>query len=291
MKKIVSLLLSTFIFISFTAQSQTEVDLKTANKLAKVNAKALVKAGITKVMFMEFYGDFVTDKTTSASSMSLRYGSSYKGTFHEGVEVSEDYYEHLTNEIYESMKKVFTDNGIEVLDKSVLLENPDYIELGLKEEKNRHEYTGGLMKQSKEMETVRRSVSGMGMWSETLKISAVSKIKKMVPKMAMENGCQAAVITRFRIGMGKKGVPTLEYINSTIDYGLDSYSNGKGRGESYFFKKGGVDLFTTNKTLSAPKDLFNSKGGVEMENYNEAIMDMVNQMTASYSVIIKSEKK
>lgn len=291
MKKLNSILLCAFFLFSIFSFSQSEVDLKTAKSIAKVNAKALKKAGIKKVMFVEFYGDFVTSKTVAPGVMDSRYGSFYKGTTHEGIEVSDDYYEYLTNEIYESMKQVFIDNGIEVLNKSVLLENEDYVALGLKEEKERREYTGGLGKNSTTMETVRRSVSGMGMWSETLKISAVSKIKKMVPKIATDNGCQAAIITKFRIGLGKKQTPTLEYINSTIDYDIGSYSNGKGRGETYFFKKGGISLFTTNKTLKAPKDLFNEGGEIKTEKYHDAIMKMVNEMTGSYSALIKEELK
>jgi len=291
MKKLISILFSIFFLISLFSFSQSDVDLKTANKIAKVNVKALKKAGITKVMFVEFYGDFVTSKTTAPGVMDSRYGSFYKGTTHEGIEVSDDYYEYLTNEIYESVKQVFIENGIEVLDKSVLLEDEDYIALGLKEEKERREYTGGLGKNSTTMETVRRSVSGMGMWSETLKISAVSKIKKMVPKIASDNGCQAAIITKFRVGLGKKQTPTLEYINSIIDYDLGSYSNGKGRGETYFFKKGGIALFTTNKALQAPKNLFNDAGEIKTEKYNDAIMKMVNEMTGAYSAIIKDELK
>ena len=69
--------------------------------------------------------------------MEKRWGSgaSASTTIFQEVELGEDYYETMTNEIYGIVKKIFTDNGIEVLDKETLINNPDYIALGLKEEK------------------------------------------------------------------------------------------------------------------------------------------------------------
>lgn len=286
MKKKLSILFCSVISLTFTLNAQ-EMSLKEAAKIAKVNAKALNKAGITKVMFIEFYGDFVTSKETSPSTMSQRYSSAPGGTYMSSVEISDDYYETATNEIYEAIKKVFTDNGIEVLDKSVLLENEDYIALGLKEEKKRREYSGSVTKKSTVNQTVRRSVTSMGMWSETLKVGAVVKIKKIVPKIAKENGCQAAVITKFRIGMGKKGSPTLESLNTTMDYGIDSY--GKGDKETFFFKKGGLALFTANQTLKSDSDLFGKKGTADASTYHSNIMEMINHMSKAYSIQLKDQ--
>ena len=259
-----------------------EMDLSQAAKLAKVNAKALKKAGVKKIMFMEFFGTFVTSQETAPSTMSKQLSSGNLFTHTQDVEISDDYYETATNEIYELVKKIFTDNGIEVLDKSVLLDNEDYIALGLREERERREYTGGVTKQSVTSETIVRSVTGMGMWSETLKIAAVAKIKKMIPKIANDNDCQAAVTVKFRIGMGKKGSPTLESINSTIDYDVDSY--GSGKNETFYFKKGGVALFTSNKELKTDPDMIARDGTIDMGKYNQALLEMVQTMATAISL-------
>lgn len=284
-KKVITIICCVFL-LSFVARAQ-EIDLKTAKKIAKVNASALKKAGVNKVMFMEFFGTFVTSKETAPSTMSMRYSSGpvYKRT--QTVELSEDYYETLTNEIYELVRQVFIDNGIEVLDKSTLLENQDYIALGLKEEKERREYTGGVAKQSVTSETIVRSVTGMGMWSETLRIGAVSKIKQMIPKIAHDNNCQAAVAVKFKIGIGKKGAPTLTFLNSTVDVEIDSY--GKGKNETFFFKKGGIALFTSNKELVTDIEIVSESGDIDMEKYHNGILDLVENMTNSFSLQLKDQ--
>lgn len=286
MKSKLSVLICSLIFVAFSLNAQ-EMNLKEAAKLAKVNAKALNKAGVKKIMFIEFYGDFVTSKETSPSTMANRYGSVNLKPRYESLEISDDYYETATNEIYEIVKEVFTDNGIEVLDKSILLENEDYIALGLKEEKKRREYTGGLTKNSVTSQTVRRSVTGMGMWSETVRIAAVSKIKKLIPKIANDNGCQASVITRFRIGMGKNGAPTLAYLKSVVDYEIGSY--GKGEKEAFFFKKGGLEMLNSKSDLKTKNSIVGDNGEVDMELYHSSIMNMVSTMSEAFTVQLKDQ--
>jgi hypothetical protein len=280
MKKKISITVLSILMSVLLINAQ-ELDLKEASKLTKVNAKALKKAGVKKIMFVEFFGTFVTSKETAPSTMSQRYSSGSQFIRTQNVEISDDYYETVTNEVYELVKKSFTDAGIEVLDKAVLLENQDYIDLGLKEEKERREYTGGVTKQSVTSQTIVRSVTGMGMYSETLKVGAVAKINKMVPKIAHDNNCHAAITVKFRIGMGKKGAPVLSFINSKISYEIDSY--GKGDKETFFFKKGG-DLTATNKELAASPDIIAKDGAIDMEKYHEGILDMVETMTQAISI-------
>ena len=270
--------------------AQEKVDLSEASKMAQCNLKAFQKAGIQKVMFVEFFGEFITSKETAPSTMEKRWGN--QGTLKtlvQEVELSEDYYETLTNQLYVLVKNVFAENGIEVLEKETLINDPIYMELGLKEEKGTRGYTGGVAKKSVTTEGVKRSVSGMGMFSETLKIGAVAKIKKMVPKIASENGCQAAITVKFKYGLGKKNAPTLDFINMTMDY--DTGSSGKGKNEMFYFKKGGIAIFTTKKGLVGSTDFDEGNGNLSAEKYHKTMVGLAEKMTGAYSVLLADDLK
>ena len=66
--------------------------------------------------------------------------------------------------------------------------------------------------------------------------------------MASDNNCQAAITVKFKYGLGKKNAPTLDFINMTLDH--DVGSSGKGKSEMFFFKKGGIAIFTTKKRFN-----------------------------------------
>ena len=277
------------LFCSSLLVAQKSVTLSDASKMTNANLKSFKKGEIKKVMFMEFFGEFITSKETSSSVMDKRYGSGSGYSVLQGIEVGEDYYETVTNEIYDLVKKIFTENGIEVLDKETLINNPDYIALGLKEEKGTRGYTGGVAKQSVTTEGIKRSVTGMGMFSETLKIMAVSKIKQMVPKIAKDNDCQAALTVTFKFGLGKKNVPTLDFIKIVMD--SDVGSSGKGKNEMFFFKKGGVEIFNTKKGLVGSKDFIGDDGEPVLEKYHEEMLGLVSEMTQAYTLLLQDELK
>ena len=255
---------------------------KVSKKIAKTNAKNIVKHDVKKIVITEFFGEFVTSKETSPSAFEKRHSNWYvekKST----LEMGSDYYESLTNQIYNEVVRVFEENGIEVLDKDILLENQDYIALGLKEEKTGRQYSGGVGKQSTTSEVIKRSVTGMGMYSETLKIGAVVKINEMIPNIAQTNDCQGAIQVKFRVGLGKKGTPTLDYIKVVMDSNLAEYNAGKGR-TTYAFKNGGVELFNTLSGLINEADISGEeKGSVDITKYNASIMGMVKGMCDAYS--------
>jgi len=252
---------------------------KMADKIANVNAKNLIKDGIKKVMIVEFFGEFVTAKEVDNGYTIAK----------SSAELGSDYYEMVANVLYEKVKKIFYDNGIEILDKDTLINNQDYIALGLKQEKKGRQYTGGVAKSSKTSEIEKRSVTGMGMYSETLQLMAISKINTLVPKIANDNNCQAALKVKFRIGMGKKFTPTLDYINLTMDSKIDSYNAGKGK-VTYYFKNGAAGICSTTKGLFTDADVMsNEKGKIDMDKYNDALMKLADALCNSYSYLIKEQ--
>ncbi len=282
-------LLLIFLFLAGTLSAQVSYDpekfkdiSKVSKKLVKVNAKNVLKHEVNKIVITEFFGEFVTSKETSPSTFEKRHSNWYvekKAT----LEMGSDYYESLTNQIYNEVVRVFEENNIKVLDKDILIENEDYIALGLKEEKTGRQYSGGVMKQSTTSEIIKRSVTGMGMYTETLKIGAVAKIKEMVPNIAKANGCNGAAQVKFRVGMGKKGKPTLAYINVTLDSNIAEFKAGKGK-VTYAFKNGGAAIFTTANGLSNDADIDgDEEGEVDITKYNTSIMDMVTAMCNAYS--------
>ena len=287
MKKMTLSMICICFLLNFSGICQDDMNVKEAEKMAKLNAKLLLKYGVKKVMFVEFFGEFITSKETAPGPMESRWsgGPLYKRT--QTVEIGGDYYETLTNELYEFVKKVFTDNGIEVLDKEVLINNKNYIDLGLKEEKKTRGYTGGITKKSVTTEGIKRSVTGMGMFSETLKIGAIVKINKMVPQIAKDTDCQASLTVKFKYGMGKKNMPTLDFINITVQSNLGEFNAGQGK-KTYAFKNGG-DLFITSKGMVGDTDFLKDKGEIDLEKYNETMTGMAQKMTAAYTLLLKNE--
>lgn len=277
------------IFIAGTLSAQVKYDpedfediSKISKKIAVVNAKNIVKHDVNKIVITEFFGEFVTSKATSPSTFEKMHSDWYVEK-KQSLEMGSDYYESLTNQIYDEVVRVFRDNGIEVLDKAVLIENEDYIALGLKEEKTGRQYTGGVAKQSVTSEVIKRSTSGMGMYSETLKVGAVAKIKAMIPNIAKANDCNGAVMVKFRVGIGKKGMPVLNYIDVKLSSNLAEYKAGKDK-FTYAFKSGGVGLFAVKDGLINEADISGTeKGSVDLEKYNAAVMDMVKGLCDAYS--------
>ncbi len=291
---ILNLLAAVIIFpLSLNAQvkyneSDFEDISNVAAKIAKVNAKNLQKHGVKKVMITEFFGDFVTSKETSPSAFEKRHSSWYLEK-KQSVEMGSDYYETITNEVYELVVQLFEDNGIEVLEKETLLNNQDYIDLGLKEERKTRGYTGGVMKQSTTTKGIKRSVTGMGMYSETLRIGAIMKLNKMFPKIAKDNGCDAQITVKFKVGLGKKNKPTLDYLNAMLNSNLKEYNAGMGK-KTYAFASGGVVLFETKKGLLNDAEIQGEdKSLVDLKKHHKAVMDQITGMCDAYSYMLKQQ--
>ena len=69
------LLVSALLMCATFLYAQEKVDLSEASKMAQCNLKAFQKAGIQKVMFVEFFGEFITSKETAPSTMEKRWGN------------------------------------------------------------------------------------------------------------------------------------------------------------------------------------------------------------------------
>jgi hypothetical protein len=285
MKKMTVFMSLLFFLTVVFVGAQNAPDLKTASKMAQINAKVLKKEGVTKVMIIEFIGDFITSKETEPSAMDRRWGSSALFKRTQEITIGSDYYETLTNKVFDIVAGIFEENGIEVLDKNILIENPDYIALGLKEERKTRSYSGGLTKKSVTTEGIKRSASGMGFFSETLKIGAIIKINEMIPKIAHDNGCQASLTVKFKYGMGKKNEPVLEYINIDMKYKLDEVNAGRGT-TTFVFKAEGP-LFTTTKGIQGSTDFILDKGEVDLEKYEQNMLDMAATMAGAYKVLLR----
>lgn len=287
MKNIIIAIASFLIALSINTNAQ-EIDLKEASKMAKINAKEFKKQGINKVMFVEFFGEYTTSKETAPGPMESRY-SSFVSKRTQQIDIGSDYYENLTNEVYEIVCKIFTDNGIEVLKKEELINNEDYIALGLKEEKKTRGYTGGVTKKSVTTKGVVRSVTGMGMFSETLQIGDIIKINNMVPKIAHDTKCQAAITVKFKYGIGKKNEPTLDFINIKMQSKLDEFNAGRGK-KTYAFKLG-TDIFLTTNGIKGDNDFIENGTEINLEKYNETMANLAKKMASAYSVLLSNELK
>jgi len=259
---------------------------KMAKKLVEANLKNLKKHGVTKVVIIECYGEFLTSREVEAGAMEQRH-SNWTTKSTSTIELGSDYYETVANYMFETTKKLFEENGIEVVSKEVLIENPDYIELGLKEEKKTRGYTGGVTKKSVTTEGIKRSTTGMGMVTGLFSaIGQTVKLSQLIPKIVYDTGSNATVKVNFYVDKAKNGAPILSSYNIILDSDLKTAKAGKGK-VTYYLGASVTALSLKNGVMSMEDISGAEKGSVDMEKYHNALSEIVESVEKYYSFSIK----
>ena len=262
---------------------------KMAKKMINANLKNLKKHGVNKVAIIECWGEFLTSREVEAGAFEKRH-SAWTTKSKSTIELGSDYYETAANMIFELTKEIFEENGIEVLPKEILIENPDYIELGLKEEKKTRGYTGGVGKKSVTTKGIKRSTSGMGMITGVFSaINATVKLSQLIPKIVHDTGSNGTVKVSFYIGKAKKGAPILSSYNIILDSNLKETKAGKGKVGYYLGSS--ATILSMKKPIESVADIRGEKkGSVDMEKYHTELSNILNSVADMYKYSIKNAK-
>jgi len=270
--------------VQYTAEKFVDM-AKIAPKIATLD-KRFFESDVKRVIITEFFGEFVVSQSTEPSAFEKNHSDWYTVRKSE-VEIGSDFYETVVNQVYYEFVKLLTECGYEVVHKDTLIENPDYIAVGLKEVKTGRQYSGGIAKESTSAQVIKRSASGMGMFSESLNVPQVGKINQILPKIAYDNKADAAIMVKFRIGMQSSGKPSLDYFNTYANTNI--VISGSGKNTYYFFKKT-YGSFNSANQLTNDAPVF-SGGQVDIEAYNNSMMDMVKGMMQAFQYQFKNMKK
>ena len=93
---------------------------KMAQKLVEANLKNLKKHGVTKVVIIECYGEFLTSREVEAGAMEQRH-SNWTTKTTSTIELGSDYYETVANYMFETTKNFSRRTGSKLFPKKYLL--------------------------------------------------------------------------------------------------------------------------------------------------------------------------
>ena len=262
---------------------------KTTKKVVKADLKNLTKHGINKVVVIECWGEFLTSKSVEASTFEKRH-SAWTTKSTSTIELGSDYYETAVNYVYELSKELLESNGIEVVPKATLIDNADYIELGLKEEKKVRGYTGGVGKKSVTTESLKRSTTGMGMITGVFSaIKQTVKLSQLVPKIVHDTGSNGTLKINFHIGKAKNGAPILTSYNIILGSNLKEAKAGKGK-VSYYLGAEATILSTQTPIVSQADVSGSERGSVDLDKYHSALTELLVAVSDLYSYSLKEMK-
>jgi hypothetical protein len=260
---------------------------KMASKLVDASLKNLKKHGIKKVVIMECYGEFLTSKETADAFNNFSYAGG--GSTLDSMMLGGDYYRNVADYVYDQVKKEFEDNGIAVVVKDSVINNPAYADVGLKAEAKGGGYThGGMTSRAKITQTAKASTTGMGLFPTSITgIGATVKLRKVVPQIIRENGSDAALRISFFVDKGDHGTPVLSKLTITMSSNLDSANAGKGK-KDYYFKSENDQILAMKKAVTSTVDIRGAeKGTVDMGKYNSALTEIIQGVSSLYTGSIR----
>jgi hypothetical protein len=283
--KYTTILLIFTVFINANINSQDDKAAKKYKKVARAeHLKDLKNGKVKKLLFIEFYGVFSTVKRTSPKKLNSLFKPE-DFIFDRSENITADFYENITNEMYELVKKLFIENGIDILEKDKVIKNPEYVALDLKAEKDLIRYIGDegieiLLFTGKHNV---RTATDLGMYSETARLSETFKMMNLLPRIAKENGCDGVIAVKFEFDLIKKHQIGLKYLNIDISYGLDIA--GKGEKKTYYFNEPFARIFSMKKEIYVGADLEINDRNVE--NYHKSLIDLTKYVIDTYSYLFK----
>ena len=277
-------------FVSANAQIKYEDDFKdpetAAKKLVKVNLNWLNKAGVKTVIIHNFVGEFVTSKETSPSAFEQSHSTRWTSKT-VGFTMGSDYYATIVNALYAEFVEMLKENGIEVLDKSILTNNQAYNDLGLEDERERKGYSGGVMKQQTTTTTLRRGPEGMGVLPD-IAVGKFVKLGKITAQIAVDKNCQASLGVAIRVDIGKNGIPVLNQMSVSMN------SDVKQTGGKPYWNNGGIEIMAMKDALYDPKaDIMKdgSKKDLDLGKYNEELFKLIDTVNKAYVYEFKNQYK
>jgi len=289
MKRLVILLILPLFMLALYAINARAGDLKydenefkdakkIASKILKNDIKKLKKLNVKKLIIFECYGDFTTSKEVTSGGWTSSRSQS----------VTSDYYTYTADRVYDIIKSVFEENGIEIVSKDILAANPVYQDFNLKEQKESKTYQNGVFRPEVKTEGQKISATGLGIYSNNV-IESLKVLGKLGPITA-DIKADGILHIKFAIGIGKKFAPVLTSFDILLNADLRAREYGfKGN------KKIAYDFYTQNAPIMNLKTpIINTadiagkeKGAIDMDKYDKALMDMINGVFSAYRETLK----
>jgi len=281
-KKIVLFLLVFFISLNvfaadyeYNAADFDDIS-KMTKKLTDNNFEKLKKWNVSKLLIVEFAGEFMQSKEVSSSVFAQR-ATNTLTTKTSTIYLGNDYYNSVINRVYELVEKAFEDAGFEVVPKENLTELEYYKSLELDFEKTTKGYKGSVFSDGVTTKGIKMSAEGLGLFP-TNPLKAIKLISNLAE---LTNAAQAngAIKVSFYIDKGKKGAPVLKSFDIILNGDLRGDEVGfKGNKKiSYGFYKQNQNIFKLKKSMENRIDISGEeKGSVDLEKYDNGLMELIN---------------
>jgi hypothetical protein len=253
---------------------------KAAKKYVGVNAKKLKELKGKKLIVVECSGEFVRSKTKIEGGFDVE---------KQWLTMNQEWNVKAVDGVYDAMKQMLEANGITVAPKEELTSNASYQEMNLKSEKGTKSYKGGIGKQAVSTKGEKVAASGMGVFG----LGGEFGLAKRLPHIIQETGSQGSLRISFYVDWGKDSAPVLSKFSVTYDGDLIEQEVGfKGHKKmDYYNKTQNAGLFSLKKPLASQANVRGEKRGqIDMEKYNQALMEMVNAVVNSFSAGLQAGK-
>lgn len=263
----------------------------TAKDILRPNCKVFKKLNVKKVAILECYGEYMQSKEVSASALEKTNWANDATNWVplksqvSTIDLGNDFYTFATDQVYDKIAKAFSDSGIEVIGKDIIAASPLYAKFDLEAESSGGGYTGGIAKQSVTTKTLKRSTSGLGLFSNN-----PFKLMGIIPKMGemiKETGADAAVRVMFYVDKGKNGVPMITQFKMDFYGNVEAVTAGfKGHEKtSYYVKQGPDTIFMIDKGIESQSNIAGTeKGSVDIQKYNSAMQEIAGALTEAFKL-------
>lgn len=250
--------------------------------LVNVYSENMLRYDVKRIQIIECYGEFeISDIFNSSQFKNNPSFTSYFTSTHGktiGNEVGENYPETLANAVYHMIQKILYENGRINVNKSDIVSNPTYKELGL----NRiaaQPYDGKAL--HSDQKNIVSPASQMKKLPDDLGYDANEKFYQQLAKIGNDNNVQAEFKIYFKVSINETGNPILTDYKVLMDTWLDSFK--KGKETVYKWKIQDSPVFELKKAIESKATLTDGNGNVDMEKFDREIMNMLKDVTEMFS--------
>ena len=261
---------------------------KMAGKLTDQKFDKLHKWNINKPVIAEFAGEFLQSKEVTASAFAQMNADTTVKTV-STIKLGGDYYNSVLDRLYDMVSAALTEGGVVITPKENLASNEKYKALDLDFQKTTKGYTGGMFKDSVSSKGIKVSVEGLGLFP-TSPLKAMKFVASMAD-MTNASGADGAFKVNFYINKGKGGSPVLQSFEIVAYGDLRCEERGFSGNKKLAcdFYKQNETIFSLNKSMISKADISGAtKGSVDMEKYDKALMELLGSAVDMMKVTIKA---
>lgn len=257
-----------------------------------IQAENILTYKVNKIMMEECYAEIQINQALASSDykVMIAKAGSLDNYMKEitGLEVSlgADFYETLMNFVYVRLKKMFYENTIELLDVNRLINSPEYIAEKLNRPLPVEIYSGAGIGPYEVNVPFKSSVTGMGMFSDTWSKQDSLKLYNVLPKIAYDTKCNAAIRVKIKIGTTANGNATLERFDIFLDSNPASYKSGKTM--LYKFKNLDAKIASLKKPIVGTAQVINGTT-IDMDAYTRELTGILSSVIEMISYGMSGE--